>query len=87
MKFILHEIKLWFKNKTFEAKSYRFLPNKINVITGDSSTGKSSFLNIIDYCLLSDQVKIPSTITNAVEWFGIKLCLLCEKVQIMVHHL
>lgn len=83
MKFILHEIKLWFKNKTFEAKSYRFLPNKINVITGDSSTGKSSFLNIIDYCLLSDQVKIPSTITNAVEWFGIKFSINNENVFIV----
>lgn len=75
MKFILHEIKLWFKDKTFNPKSYHFLPNKVNVITGESSTGKSTFLNIIDYCLLSDQVKIATTIADAVEWFGINFSI------------
>lgn len=75
MKFILHEIKLWFKDKTFDPKSYHFLPNKVNIITGESSTGKSTFLNILDYCLLSDQAKIATTITDAVEWFGINFSI------------
>ena len=75
MKFILHEIKLWFKDKNFDPKSYHFLPNKVNIITGESSTGKSTFLNILDYCLLSDQAKIATTITDAVEWFGINFSI------------
>ena len=82
MKFILHEIKLWFKDKKATSKSYYFLPNKINVITGDSNTGKSSFLNIIDYCLLSDQVKIAMPIIKAVDWFGINFTINNENVFI-----
>jgi hypothetical protein len=69
MKFTLYEIKLWFiENKT---RSFHFKPNKVNVITGDSSTGKTNLWNIIDYCLLSDKVNIASTINKKVSWFGI----------------
>jgi len=68
MKFILHEIKLWFKDTTTEPKSYQFLPNKINVITGDATTGKTSFWSIIDYCLLSGKVNIANTINDRVLW-------------------
>ena len=69
MKFALYEIKLWFtENKT---RSFHFKPNKVNVITGDSSTGKTNLWNIIDYCLLSDKVNIASTINKKVSWFGI----------------
>ena len=58
MIFILHEIKLWFKDENSEPKSYNFLPNKINVISGDATTGKTSFWSIIDYCLLSGKMNI-----------------------------
>ena len=37
-----------------DGKPIHSSPNKINVITGDSSTGKSSILGIIDYLFLSD---------------------------------
>ncbi len=46
MKFVLHEIKLWFKDADAELKNYQFLPDKVNVITGGSNTGKTSFWNI-----------------------------------------
>lgn len=75
MKFILHEIKLWFKNRNAEPKSYDLLPNKINVITGGSTTGKTSFWNIIDYCLLSGKITIPTDIIDKVEWFGIRFTI------------
>ena len=39
MNFYIRQIKLWFK-KNVAPKVYEFEPNKINVITGDSSTGK-----------------------------------------------
>ena len=69
MKFVLHEIRLWFgDNKT---RSLCFLPNKINVVTGDATTGKTSLWNIIDYCLLSDKVHVASPINKKVKWFGI----------------
>ena len=69
MRFILHEIKLWFgEDKT---RSLYFLPDKVNVVTGDATTGKTSLWNIIDYCLLSDNVHVASPINEKVKWFGI----------------
>lgn len=69
MRFILHEIKLWFgEDKT---RSLYFLPDKVNVVTGDATTGKTSLWNIIDYCLLSDKVHVANPINEKVKWFGI----------------
>ena len=51
MNLYIASIKLWFKGfkeNTERSITYSFEPNKINVITGDSSTGKSSILDIID---------------------------------------
>lgn len=69
MKFWLNNIKLWFINES-EPKVYHFLPNKINVITGDATTGKTSFLSVIDYCLLSNKNRIiEKTINENVSWY------------------
>ncbi|WP_140485877.1 DUF3732 domain-containing protein [Flavobacterium sp. GSA192] len=83
MKFILHEIKLWFKDENAEPKSYHFLADKVNVITGDSTTGKTSFWNIIDYCLLSGKVTIPTEIINKVLWFGIRFTVNEKEISIV----
>ncbi len=83
MKFILHEIKLWFKIEPSETKSYDFEPNKVNVITGDATTGKSSLWSIIDYCLLSGKVNIPNTIYEKVLWFGIRFTINNQEVSII----
>lgn len=83
MKFVLHEIKLWFKDIKAKPKSYHFLPNKINVITGDSNTGKTSFWNIIDYCLLSGKVNVASTINDKVLWFGIHFTINSKEMSIV----
>lgn len=83
MKFILHEIKLWFKTDLVETKSYEFKPNKINVITGDATTGKSSFWSIIDYCLLSGKVNIPNTIYEKVLWFGVRFTINSQDISII----
>ena len=83
MKFILHEIKLWFHKKDSEPKSYSFLPNKVNVITGDSTTGKTSIWSIIDYCLLSSNVKIPNGIYEKVSWFGIQFAINDKEISIV----
>jgi hypothetical protein len=48
----------------------------INVITGDSGTGKSSLIHIVDYCLGSGKCSIPvGIIRETVEWFGVVLQL------------
>lgn len=83
MKFILHEIKLWFKDDHAEPKSYGFLENKINVITGDSTTGKTSFWNIIDYCLLSGKVNVANAINDKVLWFGIRFTINSKKISMV----
>lgn len=75
MNFYIRQIKLWFKRKV-EPKVYTFEPNKVNVITGDSSTGKSSILRIIDYCLLSERSTIVEDVINQnVSWYGLAFSL------------
>jgi hypothetical protein len=83
MKFVLHEIKLWFKDADAEPKNYQFLPDKVNVITGGSNTGKTSFWNIIDYCLLSGKVNIANTINDKVLWFGIHFSINDKQISIV----
>ena len=67
-------IKMWFKgfrDNSRKTVMYSFEPDKINVITGDSSTGKSSLLSIIDYLFLSDNPTIVENVINEnVEFYG-----------------
>lgn len=83
MKFILHEIKLWFKDENTKPKSYQFLTNKVNVITGDATTGKSSFWSIIDYCFLSGDVNVANTINDKVLWFGMHFTIGEKEISIV----
>jgi len=82
MNFILHEVKLWFKDKDTEPQSYEFLANKINVVTGDATTGKTSFWSIIDYCLMSGRINIANTINEKVSWFGIRFTINQKEISI-----
>lgn len=52
--------------------SKRFVPFKdgLNIITGDSKTGKSALIEIIDYCLFSSRSSVPvGKITDFAELF------------------
>jgi len=64
---------LWQKNG--KLRNLEFLPNRVNVITGDSGKGKSSILFIIDYCLLATETKgiSKTNIDSKVNWYGIKI--------------
>ena len=77
MNLYIASIKLWFKGFREDVKrtiTYPFNPDKINVITGDSSTGKSSILGIIDYLLLSDNPVIVENIINEnIEFYGMNI--------------
>lgn len=68
---------MWFKGFREDSQktvTYYFERDKINVITGDSSTGKSSLLNIIDYLLLSDNPTIVENVINEnVEFYGMNI--------------
>lgn len=74
MIFSINSIQLWLK-RDYSPNSnvirLDFFKDKVNVITGDASTGKSSILDIIDYCLLSDSPNIVEDIINEnVKYYG-----------------
>ena len=71
MNFYISKIRLWFRHGG-EPRDLEFFKDKVNVITGDSSTGKSSVLKIIDYCLLSERSTIVEDVINEnVAWYGL----------------
>lgn len=52
------------------------LTEGLNIITGDSKTGKSALIEIVDYCLFSSRSTIPvGKITNFTELFSITINL------------
>ena len=70
MNFYISKIRLWFRDGE-KPRDLDFYNDKVNVITGDSSTGKSSVLKIIDYCLLSERSTIVEDVINEnVSWYG-----------------
>lgn len=75
MKFTIHKLYIWF-GKEYEPRELTFEQNKVNVITGSSSTGKSNILAIIDFCLLSTKSNIVEPIVNEfTEWYGMEFTL------------
>lgn len=72
MFFQVRSIVLWPRNPAFGPRRLRFDLGKVNVISGQSRTGKSAVIPIIDYCLGSSTCSIPvNTIREHCEWFGI----------------
>ena len=71
MIFYIKKIKLWFKTHS-QSKEYTFEKNKVNVVTGDSSTGKSSILRVIDYCLMARESSIVCA-RGTGQWHQLKL--------------
>jgi predicted nucleic acid-binding Zn-ribbon protein len=48
-----------------------FKPDQLNIITGDSKTGKSAIIHIVDYCLGSGECHVPEgVIRRKVAWYG-----------------
>ena len=48
MKFVIHKLYIWF-GEEYEPRILSFEENKVNVITGSSSPGKSNILANIDF--------------------------------------
>ena len=81
MNFHIDSVLLWPKKEDFTYRRVQFLPNKINIITGASRTGKSAIIPIIDYCLGATKCTIPvDTIRNACSWFGVLFSLNDEEI-------
>ncbi|SDT08243.1 Protein of unknown function [Paenibacillaceae bacterium GAS479] len=71
MRFVINEIILWLKNK--KVRTIPFHENKVNIITGESGTGKSVIIDIIDYCFFASKSKIPDEkINDNINWYGLK---------------
>jgi hypothetical protein len=72
MYFQVKEVVLWAKKAGLPPRRVQFELGRVNVLTGESRTGKSAIIPIIDYCLGSDKCTIPvKTIRDACEWFGV----------------
>lgn len=51
-----------------------FEPGQVNIISGDSRTGKSAILGIIDYCFGAKECDVPEgKVRRNVSWFGLLL--------------
>lgn len=74
MRFHINKIILWLNNG--KQRQLEFFNNKVNVITGDSGTGKSEIINIIDYCFFASKVSITEEkINENVVWYGIQFTI------------
>jgi len=75
MKFCLKKIVLWLKNG--KQRTLKFEENKVNLITGKQSTGKSTIIEIIDYCFFASTKSMPEgeIIDKNVEWYGINFLI------------
>jgi Protein of unknown function (DUF3732) len=52
----------------------RFLPGELNVITGISDTGKSAVVEIVDFCLGSDEHGVyAGRELDTIGWYGLRL--------------
>lgn len=76
MKLAILKVILWPKDTNQSPRIVHFKPGKINIITGESGTGKSTLTWIIDYCLGSEKCSIPvGLIRDLTGWFGLHLKL------------
>jgi hypothetical protein len=76
MKLAILKVILWPKNLSRDPRVVPFVPGKINIVTGESATGKSTLTWIIDYCLGSEKCSIPvGLIRDVTGWFGLHLQL------------
>ena len=74
MKFHIKKIYLWFSRE--DKRCIHFENNKVNVVRGNSSRGKSNLFAIIDYCLMSDKPNIVEPIINeCTEAYGLEFVL------------
>lgn len=74
MQFQIEKIIVWpIDSERFpRPREVEFKLNCVNVISGESRTGKSAIVAIIDYCLGSDECTIPGgKVRDNASWFGV----------------
>lgn len=61
-------------NRAGEKRVLTLEPNRVNIITGASKTGKSALIDMVDYCLGSSEFLVAEgIIRQTVAWFGVLL--------------
>lgn len=66
------QISVYGKNR--ERRDVKFTPSHVNIITGASKKGKSSLLDIVEYCLGSSECNVAEGfIRKTVDWYAILL--------------
>lgn len=74
---------LIFYNNKGEKRILPFKMGKVNIITGESKTGKTALIDVVNYCLGSNECNISQgIIRDTVEWFAIRLQFPSEQVFI-----
>lgn len=64
------QISVYGKNR--ERRDVKFTPSHVNIITGASKKGKSSLLDIVEYCLGSSECNVAEGfIRKTVDWYAI----------------
>lgn len=68
----IDKVIVWPKLSKYPPRIVQFELGKLNVITGNSRTGKSAVIPIVDYCLGSSECSIPiDTIRDHASWYGV----------------
>src|SRR6266545_3430894 len=58
-------------NRDGDVRIVPFTPGRLNVITGQSRSGKSALLDIFEYCMGRDRIMMPiGPITATVTWYA-----------------
>ncbi|MDC7682189.1 DUF3732 domain-containing protein [Asticcacaulis sp. BYS171W] len=74
MKLLIRSVIIWPEDPNFEPRVVPFDTGKISIISGWSSTGKSSIVDIINYVLGSETCSIPvGVIRNLASWYGLEI--------------
>jgi hypothetical protein len=58
-------------NADGRTRPLEFKPGRLNIVTGESRTGKGALMTIVDYCLGRDHMQVPTgPITDTVVWYA-----------------
>ncbi|MFY0528565.1 DUF3732 domain-containing protein [Archangium gephyra] len=67
-------------------RDVNLVAESVNIITGDSHTGKSAIAEVIDYVMGASECHIPGRVRDACSWVGVVWvkgqteCLICRKM-------
>ncbi|NBJ17018.1 MAG: DUF3732 domain-containing protein [Dehalobacter sp. 4CP] len=76
MNFYIDKLLLWLKDGNL--RTLQFVNDKVNVITGNSKTGKTAVLEIVDYCFCGSNETVVIShehIGENVAWYGLRFTI------------